>query len=54
MVYQPALIEVADKFCGLEFFLQRFDPLYTIRWITKDPTNLFNALERIPPPAEEE
>ncbi len=43
MVYQPTLIEITDKFRGLEVFLQRFDTLDAVGWITKDPANLFNT-----------
>ena len=39
MLYQPALIEVADKFCHLEFLLQSLDPLDTVVRVGKDPTN---------------
>lgn len=43
MLFQPALIEVAYKFCHLEFLLQRLDPLDTVVWVGKDPINFFDS-----------
>lgn len=43
MLYQPAQIEVADKFCHLEFLLPNPDPLDPIVWVGKDPADFFDS-----------